>query len=161
MDTDRPDVAKSGRTFDSAYSFSFSVGIGLVLFIAGLVISLTLGQGATIGLIFGIPLLIAGLVLTTSLSAQQGRGRESFPAGPQDVGGADIARSDRPHIAEPGEAGEDQPERDRAQRVTQGQHRSRRSRGAPRSAASRAREGHRCGPRTPRARTRRASSRRS
>jgi len=63
MDADRPDVAKSSRTFDSAYSFSFSVGIGLVLFIAGLVISLTLGQGATIGLIFGIPLLIAGLVL--------------------------------------------------------------------------------------------------
>ena len=63
MDANRPEVAKSGRTFDSAYSFSFSVGIGLVLFIAGLVISLTLGQGATIGLIFGIPLLIAGLVL--------------------------------------------------------------------------------------------------
>ena len=63
MDTDRPDIAKSGRTFDSAYSFSFSIAIGLVLFIAGLVISLTLGQGATIGLIFGIPLLIAGLVL--------------------------------------------------------------------------------------------------
>jgi hypothetical protein len=35
----------------------------LVLFIAGLVISLTLGQSASIGLIFGIPLLIAGLVL--------------------------------------------------------------------------------------------------
>ena len=63
MDADRPDVAKSGRTFDSAYSFSFSIVIGLVLFIAGLVISLTLGQGATAGLIFGIPLLIAGLVL--------------------------------------------------------------------------------------------------
>lgn len=63
MDTDRPDDAKSGRTFDSAYSFSFSIAIGLVLFIAGLVISLTLGQGATVGLIFGIPLLIAGLVL--------------------------------------------------------------------------------------------------
>jgi len=59
----RPDVAKSGRTFDSAYSFSFSIAIGLVLFIAGLVISLTFGQSATIGLIFGIPLLIAGLVL--------------------------------------------------------------------------------------------------
>ena len=59
----RPDVAKSNRTFDSAYSFSFSIAIGLVLFIAGLVISLTFGQGATIGLIFGIPLLIAGLVL--------------------------------------------------------------------------------------------------
>ena len=63
MDADRPDVAKPGRTFDSAYSFSFSIVIGLVLFIAGLVISLTLGQGATAGLIFGIPLLIAGLVL--------------------------------------------------------------------------------------------------
>ncbi len=56
MDANRPDVAKSGRTFDSAYSFSFSVGIGLVLFIAGLVISLTLGQGATIGLIFAFPM---------------------------------------------------------------------------------------------------------
>jgi len=63
MDANRPEVAKAGRTFDSAYSFSFSVGIGLVLFIAGLVISLTLGQGATIGLIFGIPLLIAGMGL--------------------------------------------------------------------------------------------------
>jgi hypothetical protein len=63
MDANKPDVAKSGRTFDSAYSFSFSVAVGLVLFIAGLVISLTLGQGASIGLLFGIPLLIAGLVL--------------------------------------------------------------------------------------------------
>src|SRR5687768_9842326 len=63
MDANRPDVVKSGRTFDSAYSFSFSIAIGLVLFIAGLVISLTLGGGRAIGLIFGIPLLIAGLVL--------------------------------------------------------------------------------------------------
>jgi len=63
MDTNRPEVAKPARTFDSAYSFSFSIAIGLLLFIAGLVISLTLGQSATIGLIFGIPLLIAGLVL--------------------------------------------------------------------------------------------------
>ena len=63
MDANRPEVAKSGRTFDSAYSFSFSIAVGLLLFIAGLVISLTLGQSASIGLIFGIPLLIAGLVL--------------------------------------------------------------------------------------------------
>jgi hypothetical protein len=63
MDQNRPDVAKPGRTFDSAYSFSFSITVGLVLFIAGLVISLTFGQSATIGLIFGIPLLLAGLVL--------------------------------------------------------------------------------------------------
>ena len=63
MDANRTEVAKSGRTFDSAYSFSFSIAVGLVLFIAGLVITLTLGQGATIGLVFGIPLLVAGLVL--------------------------------------------------------------------------------------------------
>ena len=64
MDANRPEVGKTGRTFDSAYSFSFSIGVGLILFIAGLlVISLTLGEGTSIGLIFGIPLLIAGLVL--------------------------------------------------------------------------------------------------
>ena len=63
MDANRTDVAKSGRTFDSAYSFSFSIAVGLILFIAGLVITLTLGQGATIGLVFGLPLLVAGLVL--------------------------------------------------------------------------------------------------
>jgi len=63
MDANRPQTAKAGRTFDSAYSFSFSIGVGLVLFIGGLVLSLTLGQGNTMGLIFGIPLLIAGLVL--------------------------------------------------------------------------------------------------
>lgn len=54
---------KSGKTFDSAYGFSFSIAVGLVLFIAGLIISLTLGEGTSIGLIFGIPLLIAGLVI--------------------------------------------------------------------------------------------------
>ena len=55
--------AKTGRTFDSAYGFSFSIAVGLALFIAGLVISLTLGEGTSIGLIFGIPLLLAGLVI--------------------------------------------------------------------------------------------------
>ena len=53
----------SNRSFDSAYGFSFAIGIGLLLFIAGLVITLTLGEGTSIGLIFGIPLLLAGLVL--------------------------------------------------------------------------------------------------
>ncbi len=62
MESETPERVKPGRGFDSAYSFSFAIGIGLILFIAGLVISLTLGEG-TIGLIFGIPLLIAGLVL--------------------------------------------------------------------------------------------------
>lgn len=62
MDTNRP-ASKPSRTFDSAYSFSFSIALGLALFIAGLVISLTIGQGTSIGLIFGVPLLMAGLIL--------------------------------------------------------------------------------------------------
>jgi predicted RNA-binding Zn-ribbon protein involved in translation (DUF1610 family) len=63
MSANEPAKDKSGKTFDSAYSFSFAIAIGLILFIAGLVISLTLGEGTSIGLIFGIPLLVAGLVL--------------------------------------------------------------------------------------------------
>jgi predicted RNA-binding Zn-ribbon protein involved in translation (DUF1610 family) len=51
------------RTFDSAYGFSFSIAVGLLLFIAGLVISLTVGGAGSIGLIFGIPLLAAGLLI--------------------------------------------------------------------------------------------------
>ena len=54
---------KTGKTFDSAYGFSFSIAVGLVLFIAGLVISLTIGWGTSIGLMFGIPLLVAGLII--------------------------------------------------------------------------------------------------
>src|SRR5437667_1052502 len=62
MEDKSPQTSKAGRTFDSAYGFSFSIALGLILFIAGLVISLTLGEGTSIGLIFGIPLLVAGLV---------------------------------------------------------------------------------------------------
>ena len=57
--------ASSGRTFDSAYGFSFSIAVGLVLFIAGLVISLTLSDGTSIGLIFGICWLPASLFLSS------------------------------------------------------------------------------------------------
>ena len=53
----------SRRSFDGAYSFSLSIALGLVLFIGGLVISLTIGGGTNTGLIFGIPLLVAGLVI--------------------------------------------------------------------------------------------------
>jgi predicted RNA-binding Zn-ribbon protein involved in translation (DUF1610 family) len=58
-------TGKAGRKFDSAYGFSFSIALGLILFIAGLVISLTLGlgEGNSIGLFFGIPLLVIGLIL--------------------------------------------------------------------------------------------------
>lgn len=54
---------KPGRTLDGAYGFSLSIGLGLILFIAGLVISLTVGEGTSTGLIFGIPLLLAGLIV--------------------------------------------------------------------------------------------------
>ncbi len=63
MSTEEPTDQKRVRTFDSAFTFSFAIAVGLILFIAGLIISLTLGNGASVGLIFGIPLLIAGLVL--------------------------------------------------------------------------------------------------
>lgn len=56
----RGTAAKPKRTFDEAYGFSFSIALGLILFIAGLVVSLTLGEGS---LVFGIPLLIAGLIV--------------------------------------------------------------------------------------------------
>jgi predicted RNA-binding Zn-ribbon protein involved in translation (DUF1610 family) len=62
MSTKEPAAPKRGRTIDSAYTFSFAIAIGLILFIAGLIISLTLGNGASIGFIFGIPLIVAGLV---------------------------------------------------------------------------------------------------
>jgi predicted RNA-binding Zn-ribbon protein involved in translation (DUF1610 family) len=63
MSTEEPTAPKRGRTFDSAYAFSFAIAAGLILFIAGLIISLTLGNGTSLGLIFGIPLLLAGLIL--------------------------------------------------------------------------------------------------
>ena len=59
----KPVEPKTEKTFDAAYGFSFAVAVGLILFIAGLVITLTLGEGTSIGLIFGIPLLIAGLIV--------------------------------------------------------------------------------------------------
>jgi hypothetical protein len=63
MSANEPSDEKSGRSFDSAYGFSFAVAIGLILFIGGLVITLTLGGGSTTGLVFGIPLLIAGMIV--------------------------------------------------------------------------------------------------
>ncbi len=63
MEDKRLDTVKAGRKPDSAYGFSFAIALGLVLFIGGLVITLTLGEGTSIGLFFGIPLLLAGLVL--------------------------------------------------------------------------------------------------
>ncbi len=63
MENKTPVTVKTGRSFDSAYGFSFAIALGLLLFIAGLIITLTLGQGTSIGLIFGIPLLVAGVIV--------------------------------------------------------------------------------------------------
>ena len=43
MEAKRTEAVKPGRTFDGAYGFSFSIALGLALFIGGLVVSLTLG----------------------------------------------------------------------------------------------------------------------
>ena len=66
----QPEELNARRTFDSAYGFSFSIAVGLLLFIAGLVISLTVGEGTT-GLIFGIPLLVAGLLIPLFMMRDQ------------------------------------------------------------------------------------------
>lgn len=58
------DGGTTGRTFDSAYGFSFAIALGLVLFIAGLVVSLLMSSDDNyFGLLFGIPLLLAGLLV--------------------------------------------------------------------------------------------------
>jgi len=41
---------KPRRTLDSAYGFSFAIAVGLALFIAGLVVTLTVGEGTSTGL---------------------------------------------------------------------------------------------------------------
>jgi predicted RNA-binding Zn-ribbon protein involved in translation (DUF1610 family) len=70
----------SERRIDGAYGFSLSIALGLVLFIGGLVISVALGMSAGTGLLFGIPLMLAGLVIPLFMM------REHFSQ--QDVKGA-------------------------------------------------------------------------
>ena len=63
MEAKRPAAVKPSRTFDEAYGFSFAIGLGLLLFIGGLVLSLTIGQESSYGLFFGIPMILAGLII--------------------------------------------------------------------------------------------------
>lgn len=63
MAENQTEPARPRRIPDRAYGFSFSIAVGLVLFIAGLFISLTVGGGGSLGLIFGVPLLAAGLII--------------------------------------------------------------------------------------------------
>jgi hypothetical protein len=71
MSSEEPVSAKTGKSFDRAYGFSFAIAIGLILFIAGLVISLTMGEGTILGMVFGIPLLLAGLAVPLIMMRDQ------------------------------------------------------------------------------------------
>ena len=92
MSAKEPVAEKPSRTPDSAFSFSFAIAIGLLLFIGGLVITLTLGDGGGIGIFFGIPLLLAGLVLPLFLMRHLFKQNEV--AGPCPYCGAQIKTSD-------------------------------------------------------------------
>lgn len=92
MSSQEMDSPKTVKRFDSAYGFSFAIAIGLVLFIGGLVISLTLGQGTTIGLVFGIPLLLAGLIVP--LLMMRGQFRQTEISGECPYCGAAVKTSD-------------------------------------------------------------------
>jgi len=63
MEAKRTEAVKPSRTFDEAYGFSFAIALGLILFIGGLVISLTVGQESSYGLLFGVPMILAGLII--------------------------------------------------------------------------------------------------
>lgn len=56
-------VNSSERRIDGAYGFSLSIALGLILFIGGLVVSVAFGMSGGTGLIFGIPLMMAGVVI--------------------------------------------------------------------------------------------------
>ncbi|HEX8843650.1 MAG TPA: hypothetical protein VF791_03350 [Pyrinomonadaceae bacterium] len=92
MAAKRPEAAKPARTFDEAYGFSFSIALGLALFIGGLVLSLTIGQESSFGLVFGIPLLIAGLIIP--LFMMRGVFRRAEIAAPCPACGAEIKTTD-------------------------------------------------------------------
>jgi len=91
MENKSSETVKAGRSFDSAYGFSFAIAIGLLLFIAGLIITLTLGQGTT-GVIFGIPLLIAGVLLP--LVMMRGGMKHNIISGTCPYCNADLKTSD-------------------------------------------------------------------
>jgi len=92
MSSQEPEYAKPGKSFDGAYGFSFAIAIGLILFIGGLIISLTFGQGATIGLVFGIPLIIAGMIVP--LLMMRGQLKQNEIDAPCPYCGAAIKTSD-------------------------------------------------------------------
>lgn len=63
-------VRAAGRQADGAFGFSIAIGIGLLLFIAGLIVSLALADGTAVGFLFGIPLMMAGVILPLFMMRQ-------------------------------------------------------------------------------------------
>jgi predicted RNA-binding Zn-ribbon protein involved in translation (DUF1610 family) len=63
MEMKRSVVERPGHRLDSGFGFSLSIGVGLILFIGGLVIALMFEDGNHVGLIFGIPMIVAGVVV--------------------------------------------------------------------------------------------------
>jgi predicted RNA-binding Zn-ribbon protein involved in translation (DUF1610 family) len=74
MDVKRP-TALSERSADGAFGFSIAIGLGLLLFIVGLIVSLTMGEGTGVGLLFGIPLMMAGVIVPLFMMRQNFAGR--------------------------------------------------------------------------------------
>lgn len=91
MDVKRP-AALSERSADGAFGFSIAIGLGLLLFIVGLIISLTMGEGTGVGLLFGIPLMVAGVIVPLFMMRQNFAGRNIEAPCPNC--GAEIKTSD-------------------------------------------------------------------
>jgi predicted RNA-binding Zn-ribbon protein involved in translation (DUF1610 family) len=92
MEVKRP-TALSGRSADGAFGFSIAIGLGLLLFIAGLIVSLTMGEGTGTGLLFGIPLMMAGVIVPLFMMRQNFAGHQNIEA-PCPNCGAEIKTSD-------------------------------------------------------------------
>ena len=92
MEVKRP-TAVSERSADGAFGFSIAIGLGLLLFIIGLIISLTMGdEGSGVGLLFGIPLMMAGVILPLFMMRQNFTGKNIEAPCPNC--GAEIKTSD-------------------------------------------------------------------
>jgi predicted RNA-binding Zn-ribbon protein involved in translation (DUF1610 family) len=76
MEVKKPTTLRDGRTADGALGFSIAIGLGLLLFIAGLIVSLTFGEGTGVGLLLGIPLMMAGVILPLFMMRQNFTGHD-------------------------------------------------------------------------------------
>jgi predicted RNA-binding Zn-ribbon protein involved in translation (DUF1610 family) len=93
MEVKRPEAVRAGRTADGAIGFSVAIGVGLLLFVGGLIVSLTLGEGTGIGLLLGVPLMMAGVILPLFMMRQNFTGGHGVEA-PCPSCGASIKTTD-------------------------------------------------------------------